>query len=127
MVSSLAEQLAQGASVNAQFIASRTGRTRTQTDSYLFSEKEVADQDLDSILALAQNGVAQLSTLAPELSNLSKTIFAESSRSTDRTVLEPAAVVKLDKDISRALNLVSPYLLQPAAAKIIEWLVRRFR
>jgi U3 small nucleolar RNA-associated protein 10 len=127
MVSSLAAQLAKGASINAQFLASAGGRSNTTTESYLFSEKDASLQDLDSVLALAQNGVAQLTALIPELPSLSHNIFSEASRRLDRTIASPEEFAPLGKEISNVFRLISPYLLQPAAAKLVEWMVRRFR
>lgn len=127
MVSSLAAQLAKGASVNANVLASRTGG-KPNADSYLFSGREAAEHDLDSVLALAQNGIAQLSAVSSELSDvMPRSLFSDASRNLDRTLIPETEVALLNKDIALTLRLVSPYLLQPPAAKIIEWLVRRFR
>ena len=126
MVSSLATQLAQAASVNAQLLSSRSS-TKLTTVSYLFSSREAADHDLDTILALAQNGLAQLCAVNSGLSAIPRDLFSDSSRNTDRTLLPHDELAQLNKDLATVLRLISPYLLQSPAAKIIEWLVRRFR
>ncbi|KAF8315807.1 hypothetical protein DL93DRAFT_2154983 [Clavulina sp. PMI_390] len=127
MVSALASQLAQGASVNAALLASRSGG-KPSADSFLFSAREAAEHDLDSILALAQNGLAQLSAVSQGFAAaMPQSLFSDSSRHLDRTLLPEPEVAQLNADIALALRLVSPHLLQSPAAKIIEWLVRRFR
>lgn len=126
MVSALAAQLAKGASINAEILASRSGGKPTAY-SYLFSAREAAEHDLDSVLALAQNGLAQLSTVSPELSEPPRSLFSDTSRNLDRTLIPAEEVAQLNADIAVVLRLISPYLLQSPAAKIIEWLVRRFR
>ena len=126
MVSSLAAQLAQAASINAEFLSSRSG-AKLSTTSYLFSSREAADHDLDAILALAQNGLAQLCAVDSVLSAVPQHLFSDSSRNTDRTLLPPDELAQLNKDLAMVLRLISPYLLQSSAAKIVEWLVRRFR
>lgn len=45
----------------------------------------------------------------------------------DRTFVEKSLVEGIDRDVKVTLRLLSPYLLQAPAGKIIEWLVRRFR
>lgn len=128
MVSSLAAQLAKGASVNANILASRSGGKPANADSYLFSGREAAEHDLDSVLALAQNGLAQLSSVNPDISNsIPESLFSDASRNLDRTLIPESEVAHINKDIALTLRLVSPYLLQPPAAKVIEWLVRRLR
>ena len=127
MVTSLAQQLAAGASINATLLSRRSKGDSGSAESYLFTSREASQHDLDSILALAQNGVAQLATLIPALGKRSWDILSDASRDYDRTMRSKEEVAKLDRDITLILRLVSPYLLQPPASKIIEWLVRRFR
>lgn len=127
MVSSLAQQLAADASANAALLVSRSKKSSSSTESYLFTSREASQHDLDSILALAQNGIAQLALLNPALSKRPRDLFSDSSREYDRTLVPKEEIIELDAEIGTVLRLVSPYLLQPPAAKIIEWLVRKYR
>lgn len=81
MVSALAAQLAKGASVNASILASRSNGKPTAT-SYLFNPREAAEHDLDAVLALAQNGLAQLSSVSSDVAKRlpREVLFSDASR-----------------------------------------------
>ncbi|KAH9921142.1 uncharacterized protein B0H18DRAFT_1086220 [Fomitopsis serialis] len=117
MASSLAAQLAQGASLNAALL--NTSRRRP-TESYLFSAKEAQQHDLDAIFALGTNGFAQLKRWTPRL-------VSDTAKGTDRTLLPADANAELNKQITSFLPLLGQYLLEAPTGRVVEWLVRRFR
>jgi U3 small nucleolar RNA-associated protein 10 len=127
MVSSLATQLAQGSSLNAAFITERTSGKRKATQSYLFTGRDAAEYDLDTVHALAANGLLQLRSLDGRLSNFEESLFSSRARETDRTLQTKEENVKLDATIEDFLALIGPFLLEASAGKVLEWLVRRFR
>jgi U3 small nucleolar RNA-associated protein 10 len=127
MVSSLATQLAQGSSLNAAFITERTSGKRKTTQSYLFTGRDTAKYDLDTVYALAANGLLQLRSLDGRLSNFEESLFSSRARETDRTLQTKEENVKLDATIEDFLALIGPFLLEASAGKVLEWLVRRFR
>jgi U3 small nucleolar RNA-associated protein 10 len=127
MVSSLATQLAQGSSLNAAFITERTSGKRKTTQSYLFTGRDAAKYDLDTVYALAANGLLQLRSLDGRLSNFEESLFSSRARETDRTLQTKEENVKLDATIEDFLALIGPFLLEASAGKVLEWLVRRFR
>ena len=125
MPTSLAQQLAQSASLNASLLADHAKRRPTQ--SYLFTGKEADQHDLDSIYALAVNGYTQLASLEPSIRAYEARLFSDVAKATDRT-LQPAVVnSELDDTIEKFLPLLGPFLMEVPTGKIIEWLVRRFR
>jgi U3 small nucleolar RNA-associated protein 10 len=123
MVSSLLAQLAQGASLNSDILLQR----KKYSESYLFTGREADQFDLESIHALAVNGLIQLSTLNPSLRTYEETLFSDAMKGVDRTLLSADSIAELDKNIAAFLRLLGPYLMEPPTGKVIEWLVRRFR
>ncbi|KAG8908257.1 snoRNA-binding rRNA-processing protein utp10 [Tulasnella sp. 403] len=126
MVSALESQLASGASLNSALLLNAR-RHRHYGYSYLFDAKEAADQDLDSIFALAQNGYAALCILEPKLAESGDVLFSHAARNIDRATLPPEQLSTLKDNLSVFMRRLATYLLEPPAAKVIEWLVRRFR
>ena len=124
MVSSLAAQLAKGASVNAQFLVDRS--KRKHVESFLFTGKEADQYDSDSVLALAVNGFTQLVSLEPSLAQF-QDLVSESSRTLDRTLLGKQENAELSAKLRLALLHLGSHLLETPTAKFLEWLVRRFR
>lgn len=125
MASSLATQLAQGASLNSAFLADRS--RRKPTPSYLFSPREADQHDLSSIHALAVNAFLRLKSIEPALSVYDGALFSEAAKATDRTLQNAEANQRLDEALNSFLPLLGPYLLDSPTGKVIEWLVRRFR
>jgi U3 small nucleolar RNA-associated protein 10 len=126
MVSSLAAQLAQGASLNANLLGSQP-RRRHYAYTYMFTEKEAAQHDLDSIYALAQSGYTALLLVNPKLSKPGEFLISNAARTMDRTVMSREQVNDLRLAITAFLRQLSKYLLESPTNKVMEWLVRRFR
>jgi U3 small nucleolar RNA-associated protein 10 len=126
MVSSLAAQLAQGASLNAP-ILSETQRRRHANVSYLFATSKQGSDDLDALHAVAQNAFAQLLQLTPALADVEDQLFSQKAREMDRTLLRKSEVDALDEAIGKCLKLVGPSLMEDVVGRVIEWLVKRFR
>lgn len=85
MVSSLATQLAQNASLNSAHLLEKSRRKATQ--SYLFTTREAEHHDLESIHALGLNGFLQLSSIEPSLRQYEDILFSDAAKATDRTLL----------------------------------------
>lgn len=126
-MSSLAAQLAQHTSLNTFLLADRS--KRKPTASYLFTGKSADDHDLEAIHALAVNALISLASIEPKLSSrkFEDVIFSEGAKDTDRTLLTPERVKEVNECLEEFLALLGPYLMQPVVARILEWLVRRFR
>ncbi|KAJ8075131.1 snoRNA-binding rRNA-processing protein utp10 [Marasmius tenuissimus] len=125
MVSSLAAQLTQNASLNASLLVDRS--RRKPTESYLFTGRDADQYDLESIHALGVNGFLQLTSLDPRLATYEGPLFSNTAKSTDRTMLAKEANSQLDDSIDSFLQALGPYLLEAPTGKVIEWLIRRFR
>ena len=124
-MSSLAAQLAQNPSLNAALLVDRS--RRKPTASYLFTGKDADQHDLEAIHALGVNSLLHLTSVIPALAKYEDILFSERAKETDRTLLSSEAIEELDGAIEEFLWLLSPYLMEAPAGKIIEWLVRRFR
>ncbi|KAJ6464259.1 hypothetical protein C8R47DRAFT_1180243 [Mycena vitilis] len=125
MVSSLAAQLAKGASLNTTLLVDRS--RRKAAESYLFTGREADQHDLESIYSLGVNGFIQLTTLNAAFREFEGPLFSDGSRETDRTLLSADAMAQLDAAIAGVLSLLGPYLIEAPTGKVLEWLVRRFR
>ncbi|KZT03292.1 uncharacterized protein LAESUDRAFT_744673 [Laetiporus sulphureus 93-53] len=125
MASSLAAQLAQGASLNSSLLVDRT--RRKTAESYLFSPKEAQKYDLNTVFSLGSNGFLQLKSIEPSFRQFEQALFSDAAKATDRTLLPVDADAQLNESISSFLPLLGPYLMDAPAGKVIEWLVRRFR
>ncbi|KDQ54552.1 hypothetical protein JAAARDRAFT_135194 [Jaapia argillacea MUCL 33604] len=125
MVSSLAAQLSQGASLNLQLLVDRS--KRKPTESYLFTGREADHHDLESIHALANNGFIQLRSLQPSIAGFENALFSDAAKSIDRTLLDAGAMEELDGNVGGLLRCLGMNLMEAPTGKVLEWLVRRFR
>ncbi|KDQ24027.1 hypothetical protein PLEOSDRAFT_1068022 [Pleurotus ostreatus PC15] len=125
MPSSLAAQLAQSASLNANLLNEKS--RRKSAESYLFTGRQADQYDLETIHALAVNAFLQLTQLNPVFQRFEAPLLSEAAKSTDRTLQTKAENAKLDEAITGCLHLLGPYVLESPTGKVLEWLVRRFR
>ncbi|KAG5519792.1 hypothetical protein PMAC_000065 [Pneumocystis sp. 'macacae'] len=100
---------------------------KKKVTSLLFNPSEAADQDLDSIFALANNGFLELLQIEPKFERFSKTLFSEKSKYIDRFTQTKSENDSLDKCIDTFLSLLAPYFLLRPSIKVLEWLIRRFK
>jgi U3 small nucleolar RNA-associated protein 10 len=124
-MSSLAHQLQSIASLDAARLTSRTGAPTSK--SYLFSAKEAAEQDLDAVWAIAQEGFEQLCALDPDMLEFEEELFAERTKRVDRMLLNKEENRVLDGRLERCLRRLGRWIGVMAGGKCLEWLVRRFR
>ncbi|KAJ3184550.1 HEAT repeat-containing protein 1 [Geranomyces variabilis] len=95
--------------------------------SLLFTAKQAADIDIDSLFAIGRTALAELATHNPAFADFDQTLFSESFKSFDRTLQTKEDNAKLDQSIARFLRLLSPHFLLQSCFKALEWLLRRFR
>jgi U3 small nucleolar RNA-associated protein 10 len=124
-MSSLAAQLAQSASLNVALLTDRS--KRKPSESYLFTGREADQHDLDSIHALGTNAFLKLCSVDQRLRSFEYDLFSDRARALDRTLLGREEDEKLSGLIGQFLGLLGPWLLEAPTARVIEWLVRRFR
>ncbi|CED85640.1 Uncharacterized conserved protein [Phaffia rhodozyma] len=125
-MSSLASQLASIASLDASRLGSLSKQVSNQA-SYLFSRTEAAQHDFETIHSLGVNGFEELKELDPSLVEFEEDLFGEAAKVTDRMVLSKEENVALGATLDIFLSKLAKHLPLRAAAKVIEWLVRRFR
>ncbi|WFD34754.1 snoRNA-binding rRNA-processing protein utp10 [Malassezia cuniculi] len=127
MTSALAAQLAGIQSHNAARLASSAALTKR--DSYLFPARVAAEQDYYAVHALGVSGWEQLVHHDDALRHWphANLLFGDQSIRTDRTTLPESQNAEIDNAVSELLYLIGPVLLSRNAAKVLEWLVRRFR
>jgi U3 small nucleolar RNA-associated protein 10 len=118
----LSAQLQQSSSLNAVLL-----KNHKFQESYLFTPQQARLHDLDAVFQLAQNGLHLLATSSKQLKSLNSPLFAPSAKFTDRTRISVEENAVLDAAIEKLLYAISPFLMEQAASKIVEWLVRRYR
>ncbi|ORX53545.1 hypothetical protein DM01DRAFT_1322487 [Hesseltinella vesiculosa] len=100
--------------------------SRKYKASFLFTAKEAAEQDLETIFSIARNGFMELLNVDPAFSSFETALFSENSKSIDRVLMSKQDNEKLDQTIASFLCQLSPYFLLNPAGKVLEWLIRRF-
>ncbi|KAI8973417.1 hypothetical protein BDF20DRAFT_837366 [Mycotypha africana] len=101
--------------------------SRKARPSFLFTAREAADQDLETIYSIAYNGIMELVILDEKFAPFEKTLFSEQMKSVDRILQTKEENEKLDASINAFLSQLSPYFLLKPSGKVLEYLIRRFR
>ncbi|KAL0799472.1 hypothetical protein Bca101_054647 [Brassica carinata] len=118
MSSSLASQLqAIKSVVQADTEPSKRPYTRP---SILFTPKEAADFDIDSIHELGLKGLEVLGNKDERFKNFTNDLFSHKSREIDRELLSKEENAKIDASISSYLRLLSGYLHFRASLETLE-------
>ena len=128
MATALSAQLAAIAAKSTNQLDLKAQR-RAHSQSLIFEPRDAAVQDFDTIYDVCVEGFRELCLLEPRFLSFSRNIFADHSKSQDRSQMTSAQNEELDAVVERFLYLVGSkalLLLQPAV-KALEWLVRRFR
>ena len=82
-MSSLKQQLKKIGTVDLRNVSEVSRKARA---SFLFTAREAADQDLETIYSIAYNGIMELVILDEKFSAFEKTLFSESMKSVDRVL-----------------------------------------
>lgn len=125
MSSSLARQLANIASIDADRLSSHHGAPSGK--SYLFTPTQAAAMDLNQVHNIGLSGFEELLQLDPSMEEFEEELFSDASKSTDRMMLAKEENKRLNKTLEACLCRLSQWLGLKAGAKCFEWLVRRFR
>ncbi|KAN0041914.1 hypothetical protein ACTFIV_004468 [Dictyostelium citrinum] len=96
-------------------------------DSLLFGAVEAANIDLDSVLAMGQEGLSELINIDSRFKCFQLTLFSDNSKSFNRVLETKEENNKIDNEINKFLELQSNYFLLSSAHKSLEWLIRRYR
>lgn len=80
-MSSLKQQLKQIGTLDLRNVTEASRKTRP---SFLFTPREAADQDLETIYSIAYNGIMELVILDDKFAPFEKTLFSEKMKSVDR-------------------------------------------
>ncbi|XP_056866577.1 uncharacterized protein At3g06530 isoform X3 [Raphanus sativus] len=125
MSSSLSSQLQAIKSI-VQADTEPTKRPYTRP-SILFSPKEAADLDIESIHELGLKGLEVLGNKDERFKNFANDLFSHKSREIDRELLSKEENAKIDASISSYLRLLSGYLQFRASLETLEYLIRRYK
>lgn len=126
MTTSLASQLA---GLAAQQASRQEGATSLRVrESYLFTPRAAAEQDFVTVHALGVTGWEQLVNEDASLGawRHADLLFGEESVHLDRGTVPASENKTIDEASEELLYLLGPVLLSRSAAKVIEWMVRRF-
>ncbi|KAI8974658.1 hypothetical protein BDB01DRAFT_853710 [Pilobolus umbonatus] len=120
---SLKEQLQKIGTVDLRNVSETSRRFKP---SFLFTAREAADHDLETIYSIAYNGIMELSMIDDKFTAFEHTLFSESMKSVDRVLKTAEENKQLDTSIDAFLCQLSPYFLLKPAGKVLEYLIRRF-
>ncbi|CAL9219862.1 unnamed protein product [Arabidopsis halleri] len=95
--------------------------------SILFSPKEAADFDIESIYELGLKGLEVLGNKDERFKNYMNDLFSHKSREVDRELLGKEENARIDASISSYLRLLSGYLQFRASLETLEYLIRRYK
>ncbi|CEP08664.1 hypothetical protein [Parasitella parasitica] len=123
-MSSLKQQLKKIGTLDLRNVSEASRKSKA---SFLFSAREAADQDLETIYSIAKNGIMELVILDEKFAAFEKTLFSEAMKSVDRILQTKEENDKLDTSINAFLSQLSPYFLLKPSGKVLEYLIRRFR
>ncbi|RCI07051.1 HEAT repeat-containing protein 1 [Rhizopus stolonifer] len=121
---SLKQQLKKIGTLDLRNVSESSRKTRP---SFLFTPREAADQDLETIYSIAYNGIMELVILDDKFASFEKTLFSERMKSVDRVLQTKEENDKLNSSINAFLCQLSPYFLLKPSGKVLEYLIRRFR
>ncbi|KAI9261063.1 hypothetical protein BY458DRAFT_557445 [Sporodiniella umbellata] len=121
---SLKQQLKKIGTLDLRNVTEGSRKTRP---SFLFTPREAADQDLETIYSIAYNGIMELVILDEKFAPYEKTLFSEKMKSVDRVLQTKEENDKLNSSINSFLCHLSPYFLLKPSGKVLEYLIRRFR
>ncbi|GBF96147.1 hypothetical protein Rsub_08895 [Raphidocelis subcapitata] len=95
--------------------------------SLLFDYQQAADVGADTLLSIAQTGLAQLARLDKRFQPFGETLFSRAALSVARDQLTAAENEALDGSLNALLHLLADHFLSPATFQVLEFCVRRYR
>eukprot|EP00122_Pirum_gemmata_P016043 Pgem_evm1s14994 len=95
--------------------------------SILYNNRQAADVDVDTIYAMALNGLAELANQCDKFDIFEDSLFSAKFKGYDRRQMGNDEAQNLDSEVSKYLRVLSPYFLLKAAQKTLEYLIRQFR
>jgi U3 small nucleolar RNA-associated protein 10 len=95
-------------------------------DSILFSPKEAAEKDRDTIYEIGMSGLTELIALNPLFTKFEATLFDHTTKNVQRSVETSEFNTILNQNIRKFIIQLSPFLMLDSAHKCLEWLIRRF-
>ncbi|KAK2994684.1 hypothetical protein RJ640_026163 [Escallonia rubra] len=125
MATSIAAQLQ---AIKSAIAADTEPLTRPFTrPSLLFSPKEAADIDLDTIFTIALSGLEVLISADSRFRSYKNDLFSHRSRELDRELQGIEENDRINTSIGSYLRLLSGYFHLPSALKTLEYLIRRYK
>ena len=117
-MSSLKQQLKKIGTLDLRNVTEGSRKTRP---SFLFTPREAADQDLETIYSIAYNGIMELVILDEKFAPSEKTLFSEKMKSVDR-VLQVSNLVNLCTFFNKNITLFI-FLLNRLKKIMINWML----
>ncbi|KAK3033239.1 hypothetical protein RJ639_033119 [Escallonia herrerae] len=125
MVTSISAQLQ---AIKSAIAADTEPLTRPFTrPSLLFSPKEAADIDLDTIFTIALSGLEVLISADSRFRSYKNDLFSHRSRELDRELQGIEENDRINTSIGSYLRLLSGYFQLPSSLRTLEYLIRRYK
>lgn len=123
-MTSLAKQLQRLALPGQSSLKQASSKKRP---SLLFEPEKASDISVDTIHSLGLNGLAELINIDYSFADFEATLFQESGKEYERSVQTKEELEQVAGQVDLFLRRLSPYFLQRAAQKCLEWLIRVFQ
>jgi U3 small nucleolar RNA-associated protein 10 len=101
--------------------------TSKKCPSLLFEPEKASDISIDTVYSLGLNGLAELINIDQNFVEYEATLFEESGKEFERTVRTEEELKHVDGQVKAFLRCLSPYFLQRATQKCLEWLIRVYQ
>lgn len=102
-------------------------RTRRGQASLLFDDREAEKYDQQTIYEIGLAGFSELCRHDAAFRQFEQSLFAASAKSFDRELRTQVENDDLDQLLSRFMRVLSAHYLLKAAAKVMEFFIRRYR
>jgi U3 small nucleolar RNA-associated protein 10 len=123
MATELTQQISR---IRSQHLQS-AGPVHQGRPSLFLTPKEAAGVDIDDIYNSAVDGLMVLSQYDGAMANFRDGLLHPSSTSVQRELKTAAENETIDKELTILLNRLAIFAVEPAAHKVLEYLIRRYR
>ncbi|RKP34715.1 hypothetical protein BJ085DRAFT_22179, partial [Dimargaris cristalligena] len=95
--------------------------------SFMYNYRTAVNKDNFAIYTLAEEGLQDLIGLDAQVHEPGRALINPASLDMDRALLDQETSAEVDRQIEALLPTLTPHFQLRATAKVLEWLIRRYR
>ncbi|KAJ1984272.1 snoRNA-binding rRNA-processing protein utp10 [Dimargaris cristalligena] len=123
MASELAKQLQK----KVHFVGGVDMASAKSRPSFMYNYRTAVNKDNFAIYTLAEEGLQDLIGLDAQVHEPGRALINPASLDMDRALLDQETSAEVDRQIEALLPTLTPHFQLRATAKVLEWLIRRYR